>query len=154
MALPEAVVSCYSCEHNALTDPPAWESIARTNHWRVSHAIGTSLPGWLVVIPLRHVLALDELSEDESLELGPLLRNLTKALRAVVGCEKTYVMLLAEAEGFGHVHFHVVPRMAWFTDDQRGPNVFTLLGRPEAEWVSESERDALAVALRSDLYKP
>jgi len=151
MALPEAVLKCYSCEQTALADPPPRESIVRTNHWRAAHAIGTSLPGWLVVLPLRHVLAMDELTEEESTELGPLLRRLTKALRAATGCEKTYVILLAEAEGFGHVHFHVIPRMPWFSDDQQGPNVFTFLGQPETDWVSPDEMDRIAKTLREAL---
>jgi len=120
VALPESVVTCYSCDQAALADPPPRESILRTEHWRVAHAFGTSLPGWLVVVPLRHVLALDE---------------------------------LAEAEGFGHVHFHVVPRMASFADDERGPNVFTFLGRPEAEWVPERERDRIALAVLDAVEK-
>ena len=78
--------------------------------WRVAHAFGTSLPGWLVVLPRRHVIALDELTAEEAADLGPLLRALTAALREVLGCSKTYVALFAEAEGFAHIHFHVVPR--------------------------------------------
>ena len=62
------------------------------------------------MLPRRHILALDELSHAEAAALGPLLRAVTAALREVTGCAKTYVALFAEAEGFGHVHFHVVPR--------------------------------------------
>ena len=102
-------------------------------------------------MPLRHVLSLDELTDDESAELGPLLTRLTKALRVVTGCEKTYVILLAEAEGFGHVHFHVVPRMASFSDDERGPNVFTFQRRPEEEWVPTDEMDRVALAIKAEL---
>ena len=46
----------------------------------------------------------------------------------MVGCEKTYVALFAEAEGFSHVHFHVVPRMADLDPSLHGPRVFQLLG--------------------------
>ena len=96
------------------------------------------------------MLAIDELTEHEAAELGPLLRRLTKALRAVTGCEKTYVVQFAEAEGFGHVHFHVVPRMASFTDDERGPNVFNFLRQPEREWVPTEERDRIALSIRRE----
>ena len=70
------------------------------------------MAGWLVVLPRRHLLALDELTPAEAADLGPLLRTVTSALRAVTDCEKTYVALFAEAEGFGHVQFHVLPRPA------------------------------------------
>jgi diadenosine tetraphosphate (Ap4A) HIT family hydrolase len=58
------------------------------------------------------VTALHELTAEEAAGLGPLLRGLSAALGRVVGCTKTYVMLFAEAEGFAHAHFHVVPRIA------------------------------------------
>lgn len=58
------------------------------------------LPGWLVLLPRRHVVALDEMATDAAAELGPLLRAANSALREVLGCQKTYVALFAEAEGF------------------------------------------------------
>jgi diadenosine tetraphosphate (Ap4A) HIT family hydrolase len=103
---------------------------------------------------MRHVLAIDELTEAEAVELGPLLHRLSAALRAVVECDKTYVMQFAEAKEFAHVHFHVVPRMSWFTDEQRGPNVFTYLGGPESDWVPAEEMDRIALAVRAELTTP
>jgi len=128
--------------------------VIRTDHWRICHSFDASLPGWLVAVPLRHVVAIDELTEDEAAELGPLVRNLSSALRAVVGCEKTYVVQFAEAKDFAHVHFHVVPRMPWFTDEQRGPNIFTFLGAPESNRVPTAEMDRIALAVRGELAKP
>jgi hypothetical protein len=43
--------------------------------WRIAHAFGTSLPGWLVVVPRRHVIVLDELTAEEAADLGPPLRG-------------------------------------------------------------------------------
>ncbi len=88
--------------------------------------------------------ALDELTDPEAAEIGPLLTTTTVALREVVGCTKSYVMLFAEMEGHEHLHFHVVPRMPEFRDEQIGPRVFTFLRRPESDWVPEPERNRLA----------
>jgi diadenosine tetraphosphate (Ap4A) HIT family hydrolase len=132
---------------------PAAEKIVVTDRWRVAHAFNSALPGWLVALPLRHVVALDELTEDEAQEIGPLLHSLSSALRAVTGCVKTYVILLAETEGFAHVHFHVVPRMTGFTDDQRGPNVFSLLGVDEPKRVPSEEMNRIALAVRAEIEK-
>lgn len=118
---------CYVCGVNAMPDPPRSEVVVDDDHWRVAHAFGTSVPGWLVVVPRRHVVALSELTAEEAAQLGPLLVRLTEALQEVLGCEKTYVALFAEAEGFSHVHFHVVPRMADLDPSRRGPSVFQLL---------------------------
>jgi diadenosine tetraphosphate (Ap4A) HIT family hydrolase len=127
------------------------ESVARAGGWRVAHAFGTPVPGWLVVVPTRHVTSLGELSDSEAAYLGPLLRNVTRALPQVVGCEKTYVALFAEAEGFAHVHFHVIPRMPDQAGEFRGPRVFQLLGASEADRVTDTDMDALSSQLTSAL---
>lgn len=85
------------------------------------------------------------MTADEALALGDLLRKASVALKSVTGCEKTYVMLSAEAEGFAHLHVHVVPRMADQPDDRRGPDVFGYLndGHP----LPPERREELAEAL-------
>jgi diadenosine tetraphosphate (Ap4A) HIT family hydrolase len=141
---PRLADDCFSCSQEAAADLPPRERVVVTDHWRVAHAFDTSLPGWLVVAPRRHLLDLAELHPDAAAELGPLLTDLTRALQRTTGCMKTYVILLAEAEGFAHLHFHVVPRMPDQPADERGPRIFARLGRPEAERVPAPERDRLA----------
>jgi diadenosine tetraphosphate (Ap4A) HIT family hydrolase len=143
---------CYPCSFNALLpNAPLREAIVVEGGWRVAHAFNSTLPGWLIVVPTRHVTAMDELSDDEAAALGVLLRRLSVALREVVGCEKTYVMLFAEQEGFSHLHVHVVPRMPWFTAKQRGPLAFSFMSDDQSAWLSEDDRDALALRLRAQL---
>jgi len=112
----------------------------------VAHAFNSSLAGWLVVLPTRHVESVDELTATESEVLGRLLRQASRALRTVTGCLKTYVMMFAEAEGFSHVHFHVVPRMSDFPEDRRGANVFAYL---KEEPLSVARRDEISIQLRN-----
>ena len=75
--------------------------------------------------------------------------TLGRALAGVVGCVKTYVIQFAEAEGFEHLHVHVVPRAAELAPELRGPRVFALLGRPEAERVPVDEQDRIALEIRA-----
>ena len=139
-----SLAGCHACERNEnIPALPNWDRALVTDHWRLAHA-WSALPGWLVLLPLRHVKALDELTNREAAEIGPLLRTTTAALRDVVGCTKSYVMLFAELEGHEHLHFHIVPRMPEFTDEQIGARVFTFLRRPESEWVPEPQRNRLA----------
>lgn len=150
---------CYPCRVEATTEPlPARERIYDDGLWRVAHAISSTLPGWLVVLPKRHIISLAELGPAEAVALGPLLQRLTGALGEVTGCTKTYVALFAEAEGFEHLHVHVVPRVPDLPDDRRGPRVFEYLAMDEAAWLPEPERDRLAravsAALRSSSLKP
>jgi diadenosine tetraphosphate (Ap4A) HIT family hydrolase len=137
---------CLSCAFERRPDPSPRERVYLDASWRVAHAFGTAQPGWLVVLPRRHVLALDELTRAEAAALGPLLR-------AVTGCAKTYVALFAEAEGFAHVHFHVVPRPAGLDPQLRGPGIFALLGGDPARHVPDSDMDRLAGQLTAALSR-
>jgi diadenosine tetraphosphate (Ap4A) HIT family hydrolase len=140
---------CIACENNEKIGAlPPREEILVAGSWRVAHAFGTSLPGWLVVMPNRHVRALHDLEPDEAAQLGEVLRRVSGALRDVVGSEKAYLVFFAEAEGFEHLHVHVIPRLPSFTAEQRGPNVFKFLGVPPEDEVSEADRDDLALRLR------
>ena len=120
----------------------------------MAHAVGTALPGWLVLVPRRHVTAIAELTDDEAAGLGAWQVRLSRALHAVTGCAKTYVVQFAEAHGFGHVHFHVVPRMPGMPEELRGPRVFQLLGREAPDSVPPERMDEIAVALRARLAGP
>jgi diadenosine tetraphosphate (Ap4A) HIT family hydrolase len=139
--------ACRICELNAdVATLPLRERLYLDEHWRISHG-WTPLPGWLVVASRRHVTALDELGVEEAQALGRLLQSASVALRQVLGCEKTYVMLFAEQPGYGHMHVHVVPRMPWFGETERSAASLRFLRAPEEEWVSTEERERLAEAI-------
>ncbi|WP_329411438.1 HIT family protein [Streptomyces sp. NBC_00704] len=143
---------CYTCRKEEESDDlPPRERIAHDRHWRAAHALGTAVPGWLVLLPRRHVAAVHDLTDAEAVALGTWQVRLSRALRETTGCAKTYVVQFAEAEGFAHVHFHIVPRMADLPPRHRGPGVFELLRRPEAEWVTAAEADRTARLLRARL---
>jgi len=122
-----------------------------TDHWRVAHAFNSTLPGWLVLLPTRHITSFSELTPEAADELGGLVRRLGSALEAVTGCVKTYLMQFSEAEGFSHLHLHLVPRMADQPHDVRGPRVFAYLADDESERLPEAERDAIALSVRAAL---
>ncbi|MFD8417934.1 HIT family protein [Streptomyces sp. NPDC059466] len=143
---------CYACGKEAeFDDLPPRERVAHDRLWRVAHAMDTSVPGWLVLLPRRHVAAVHDLTDAEASALGVWQVRLSRALRGVTGCVKTYVVQFAEAEGFAHVHFHIVPRLADLRQEHRGPRIFELLGRPERERVATEQADQVAHALRAHL---
>lgn len=51
---------------------PPREAVLVEGAWRVAPAFNSSLAGWLVVVPTRHVTALDSLTPDEVAPLGHL----------------------------------------------------------------------------------
>lgn len=148
------MASCVTCDLVRRRDQgeaPGWDRIRRTPRWDVVHAFGTSVEGWLVLVVRRHITAVAELTEAEAAELGPLLREVSRAVQAVVGCDKTYVAQFAEHPQHPHVHVHVIPRSRDLPDELRGPRIFDLVGVPAQQAVSETRMDELAVLLDREL---
>jgi diadenosine tetraphosphate (Ap4A) HIT family hydrolase len=146
-----SVIQCFNCAYETRSDLPPRENVWRVDAvWRVALAFNSSLAGWSVVIPTRHVESLDELTDGESASLGVLLRDLTGALKAVTGCEKTYVMLLAEMPGFNHLHFHVVPRMDDLPRERTGTAIFAYL---KEDPLSDDALDEIALRIRAELTR-
>jgi len=145
-------MDCYACRNEARFESlPPRERIAADDHWRVAHSFDSTLRGWLVLLPRRHVTSIADLTDAEAATLGVWQVRLSLALREMTGCAKTYVMQFAEKEGFAHVHFHVVARMPGLPAESRGPAVFRYAHRPGATPLSEADRDEFATALRSAL---
>jgi diadenosine tetraphosphate (Ap4A) HIT family hydrolase len=132
-------------------EAPVWDSILRTEFWDLVHSYDTSLLGWLVLIARRHVASLSELTDNEAIELGPLIKAVSKALENITGCQKTYVAQFAESRQHPHVHVHVIPRMEDLPEDAMGPAIFRQLGTAPDERVSEAAMEELALAVRSVL---
>jgi diadenosine tetraphosphate (Ap4A) HIT family hydrolase len=119
--------------------------------WIVDHAYPTSLPGWVVIVPRRHVEELHALTSSEWAEYAALLPAVVTALRDVTGCAKEYVVCLAEGEGFKHIHFHVIPRMADQPESLTGPRVFGYLNPGPGEAVPAERVTALCEQLTGRL---
>ncbi|NED96219.1 HIT domain-containing protein [Phytoactinopolyspora alkaliphila] len=137
---------CYTCDREAEFDQlPPRERITYDNLWRVVHATGTALLGWLVLVPRRHVMELADLSNAEATSLGTWQVRLARAIADELHTPKTYLAEFGEAHGF-HLHFHIIPRPRDLTDDVRGPHIFGLLGRADDEQVIAA-RDDLAMRL-------
>jgi diadenosine tetraphosphate (Ap4A) HIT family hydrolase len=142
---------CYSCDQQAAGALPPREDVVHTDHWRVAHSFDSTLPGWLVLLPTRHVTSFSQLSPGAADELGGLVRRLSVALERVTGCVKTYLMQFSEREGYSHLHLHLVPRGPDHPAEARGPRVFAYLADDPTRALTEQQRDAMAVALRAEL---
>ena len=151
MSAQDPPAGCFPCDQQAAAFLPPREDVLRTDFWRVVHAFNSTLPGWLVLLPTTHLTSFTELAPAAADELGGLVRRLAAALEAVTGCEKTYLMQFSEAEGFSHLHLHLVPRQPDQPAGARGPRVFTYLAEDEADWLPEERRDEIALSIRAAL---
>ncbi len=146
--------ACKTCEMTAqrrLGQAPLWDNIHQTEFWDVVHAYNSALPGWLVLVVQRHIESLDELTEQEAAELGPLIRRVSLSLKSVVGCTKTYAIQFAEARQHPHVHFHIVPRMADQPAERRSAGIMGYLGVSREERISEGRMNEIGAEIRSFL---
>ena len=145
------VVGCFSCDQQSVPSLPPRDDVVHTDHWRVTHAFNSTLPGWLVISPTQHVESFTELTPEAADELGGLVRRLSTALKVVTGCVKTYLMQFSEAEGFSHLHLHLVPRLPDNPEDARGPRVFAYMTDDPTEWIPVEQRDTIALSVRAAL---
>ena len=74
--------------------------------------------GHIMVVPVRHVGRLDELTDEEMLDMMRLVRTASSLLKDVMSADGLNVGInMGRAGGAGledHLHIHVVPR--WFGD--------------------------------------
>ena len=141
------MTDCYACLRNETPRDalPPRELVFDDGNWRVVHAFGSAIPGWLVVVCRRHITSMSQLTPQEATVLGPLLTALSGALEDVLGARKAYVAFLAEVEGYEYLHIHVVPRKEDMPPEQRGKRVFDWLGMPEEEAITDEEADRIAL---------
>ena len=74
------------------------------------HADPVPLAGWMMVAARAHRAGVDEMDADEQREIGIILAEVARAVRAETGCERTYSITFNEA--VRHLHLHVIPRHA------------------------------------------
>jgi diadenosine tetraphosphate (Ap4A) HIT family hydrolase len=120
--------ACLTCRLNRGELPAPGGVIYQDAWWQLQHTIEpVPLLGWLVLKPLRHVEAFADLTDEEAATFGPLMRRITQAMTTVLRPAKIYVSLYAEAEGFAHLHVHLIPRSAQTPPERRGPRIFEYL---------------------------
>lgn len=148
------MTDCKTCELVARRDAgeaPPWDRILRTPGWDIVHAFGIAVEGWTVLVVRRHITAVADLTDAEAAELGPLIRDVSRGIQAVIGCSKTYVVQFAEHPQHPHVHVHVIPRDRDLPDEQQGPRIFSLLGVPDRLCVPEARMNTIAKKLKHHL---
>ena len=109
--------------------PPEEMIVHETAHWRVNHRVGCLVPGYLMVgAKSPDAIELSDLTVAAQREIGSILAQATRILRADLGAERVYVGRYGHDAGYT-VHFHVIPVYPWivsaFHADSRyesGPN--------------------------------
>jgi len=136
--------TCPFCERRQTVylESPRWQLLR--------HADPVPLAGWMMVAARAHRAGVDEMDADEQREIGTILAEVARAVRAETGCERTYSITFNEA--VKHLHLHVIPRHAgddsttsWALADRYRA---TARKERDAAPADDAERTARAVAAR------
>jgi ATP adenylyltransferase len=130
----------------ARNDDPAHQPIDRTEHCLTILNAFPYAPGHVMVAPVRHVGALEDLTDDEMLETMQLASRSIQAIRRAMHPDGFNVGYnLGKVAGAGiadHLHLHVVPR--WSGDGNFMAVIADTNVIPQA---LEATRDVLVEAL-------
>ena len=101
---------CYACSLANGTENLLGGLIAETQFWRVEHCMGSLGVGTLIIKPKRHVLHVWALSEAEAREMGLILKEASRVVKAITDCDQTYICLWSHAGWTpGHIHYVIQP---------------------------------------------
>ena len=102
--------TCFICrKHNGQEATPPGGYIYEDEYWMVCHASGNLGPlGTLFIESKRHFLDYAEMTDEESVSLGNVLKKTYYALRTNVEVERIYQ--LSTMEGQPHYHCWIIPR--------------------------------------------
>jgi diadenosine tetraphosphate (Ap4A) HIT family hydrolase len=136
--------NCFLCrKHKGEEAAPPGGYIYEDEHWMICHAPGKLGPlGTLFIESRRHFLDYAEMTDEESVSLGNVMKKIYSALRLHTGAERIYQVTLME--GVPHFHSWLVPHRK--DDPERG---IKFLARDDS--CSDEEASALADKLRETM---
>jgi len=86
-------------------------SVIRSKYFDVHQDFEIPIPGFMILTSLRHLKAVDEFTEEESLEFMKVLRAARQLQRDVLGIDTVY--LHQEEDTSYHFHLWMFPRYDW-----------------------------------------
>ncbi len=80
-------------------------------------------PGHSLIIPRRHMLTLDDLSDEEAIALFALLKEAKALIRKKYGADGFNIGMnegLSAGQTVMHLHIHIIPRLSGDVPDPKG----------------------------------
>ena len=141
---------CLACDIGAGRVEIPGGIIMRTEQFRIDHCFGPLGVGTLIVAPLRHVVRVSDLTEEEAEKLGSLLYRAACVVDELVEPEQVYTCLWSHTGGRPvHIHWVVQPVTRAQMDElgAHGPKLqVAMFERGEAPPADEVERFAARAA--------
>jgi diadenosine tetraphosphate (Ap4A) HIT family hydrolase len=102
---------CLSCQIVHGKRVPLGGTILETRNFHAHQDMTVPVPGLVIVAARRHVRCLDELTDEETNELLPLVSVIRRAQRTALGIEHVYYFYNEDTPA--HFHLWMVPRHDW-----------------------------------------
>jgi len=84
--------------------------VAETERWVINHCLGPLGIGTLVAAPKRHVVRVADLNDEETSELGPLLKRTASIVTELTTPEQVYVCVWSHGGNEAkHLHWIIQP---------------------------------------------
>jgi diadenosine tetraphosphate (Ap4A) HIT family hydrolase len=104
------VTGCIPCDALAGRAPLPGGRITETRQWSVMHVFGSFGLGSLAVVPLRHVVHVAGLTDEEVSELGTTLREAAAVVTELTNPVQIYTCQWSHHDGqAAHIHFILQP---------------------------------------------
>ncbi|NUJ97752.1 diadenosine tetraphosphate hydrolase [Candidatus Gracilibacteria bacterium] len=87
------------------------EIILKTKFWRIEQDWEVPLVGFFILVPLRTLQSIDELSDEEAVDFINLLRKLRKGMREILKIKEVY--LFENEDTLHNFHLWIFPRHNW-----------------------------------------
>jgi diadenosine tetraphosphate (Ap4A) HIT family hydrolase len=140
-------IDCEICTRESDDTDPVGGWVFRNARWSVCAAPRTEVPGWFFLELRRHAEGPMELTQEEALELGPIIRRLSGAVQRAVRAKRVY--LLWFGDNFPHFHMLVAARPPGMGGEEPGlaliPRAGEFADRQAAARATEKVRRALAI---------
>ncbi len=124
------MIGCMACDlSEGRADLPGGQ-IMRTDLWAVDHCVGPLGVGTLILKPLRHCIGLWDLTDAETVELGPLTRLAVSAIKSLTDADQVFSSLWSFSGGqAGHIHYVLQPVRKALRDQvgKSGPYIQTAM---------------------------
>ena len=104
-------VKCLSCALTSGLVEPDGGIIGETAHFHAHQDVAYPIKGLVIVASKRHVISLDELTEEERQDYISFLAKIRRAQRAALGIEHVYYFYNEDTTH--HFHTWMVPRYPW-----------------------------------------
>ncbi len=105
--------SCIACEIISGKKEVPGGSLLRTTYFDVHQDYAVPIPGFIVLVPLRHVASIEHFTDDEASEFGLLLKKVRAALTTKLDISLVHII---QDENSPHFHAVILPRYEWMKE--------------------------------------